>query len=83
MKIAHYYIYLLFIICKRTMGSCYVIYMALNSIFWVIFPQGDRLGRGIFRVYTTMSTITGMGTKNDEFRGIFVLRPLLGILQPL
>ena len=27
--------------------------------------------------------MTGMGTKNDEFRGIFVLRPLLSILQPL
>ena len=27
--------------------------------------------------------MTGMGTKNGEFRGIFVLRPLLSILQPL
>ena len=25
----------------------------------------------------------GMRTKNEEFRGIFVLRPLLSILQPL
>jgi len=30
-----------------------------------------------------MEQPSGVRTKNDEFRGIFVLRPLFSILQPL
>ena len=32
---------------------------------------------------TLLSSYSGVRMKNDEFRGIFVLRPLLSILQPL
>ena len=43
------------------------------------FDPAKNTYRGLFIIVT----IPGVRTKNEEFRGIFVLRPLLSILQTL